>query len=67
MRPRALMLLCLLCPPLAVVLIAPRHLLFNIPLTILGWLPGSVHAMSIVYHWCEVHDPLALAGYMQED
>jgi len=67
MKPRSYLSLALLCPPLAVALVQPKQLLLNLPLTLAGWLPGSVHALILVYHWCEENDPLALAGCMQDD
>lgn len=44
-------LLAVLLPPLAVALErgADKHLLISILLTIIGWLPGVIHALWIVF------------------
>ncbi len=44
-----LYLLALLLPPLAVLLCGkPFQALLNLVLTLLGWLPGAIHAILVV-------------------
>lgn len=41
--------ICILCPPLALLLMGRGlHALLNIPLTLLFWLPGVVHAWAVI-------------------
>jgi len=42
-------LLAILFPPLAILFCGkPIQFLLNIPLTILGWIPGMIHAIMVV-------------------
>ncbi|MFA8439343.1 YqaE/Pmp3 family membrane protein [Pueribacillus sp. YX66] len=42
-------LLAILLPPLAVLLVGkPFQALLNLLLTLLGWLPGAIHAILVV-------------------
>jgi uncharacterized membrane protein YqaE (UPF0057 family) len=42
-------LLAIICPPLAVILSGkPGQGILNIILTILGWVPGTIHAILVV-------------------
>lgn len=42
-------LLCILCPPLAVLLVGkPLTALLNLGLTLLLWIPGVIHAWGVV-------------------
>ncbi len=47
-----LVVLCVLCPPLAVLLTAPSEVAKNLGLTILLYVPGMLHARATVeqYH-----------------
>jgi len=46
-----LYLLAFLLPPLAVLLAGkPFQALISIPLTILGWVPGVIHAVLVVHN-----------------
>ena len=48
---RTHLLLASLLPPLAVALTGRwGQALLNVPLTMLGWLPGAVHAVAVVYN-----------------
>ena len=62
-RFRLYLLVASFAPPLAVALAGrPADVLRNVPLTALGWLPGAVHAISIVCDWAGRHDPDLLPG-----
>jgi uncharacterized membrane protein YqaE (UPF0057 family) len=46
-----LYLLALLIPPLAVLLVGkPFQAILNVVLTLLGWIPGAVHAVFVVHN-----------------
>jgi uncharacterized membrane protein YqaE (UPF0057 family) len=61
MRARLCILFCFLLPPFALALSMQwRQLPLNLALTLLGWLPGVVHSMSVVIPWVEVNAPWAL-------
>lgn len=47
-------LLAILLPPVAVLLCGkPFQALLNILLTLLGWIPGALHACLVVHHHLE--------------
>jgi uncharacterized membrane protein YqaE (UPF0057 family) len=53
------LLLAILFPPLAVAISGnARDLVTNVLLTLLLWLPGSVHAVIVVARYYESHDML---------
>ena len=54
-RVRLLFLLAMIAPPLAVLAVArrPRPVVISFGLTLLLWLPGSIHALALVYDWAE--------------
>ena len=44
-------LIAILLPPLAVLLAGkPVQAILNIPLTLLLWVPGMIHALLVVHH-----------------
>ena len=46
-----LYLIAVVIPPLAVLLCGkPFQALLSIPLTVLGWVPGVIHALFVVNH-----------------
>ncbi|EJD76699.1 hypothetical protein LOAG_16376 [Loa loa] len=48
-----LIILCFICPPLAVLIVrgCDVHFLLNIIFTILAWLPGVAHAIYICFYF----------------
>ncbi|MDW8263659.1 MAG: YqaE/Pmp3 family membrane protein [Phycisphaerales bacterium] len=62
MRIRLALLLCLLLPPLGLLLMRrPWAALVNLPLTACLWLPGCVHALCLVYAAAARERPIDLA------
>ena len=60
----------ILLPPLAVLLCGkPFQAILSIPLTLLGWAPGVIHALFVVNNHYEGHAPAtvrALAAELRE-
>ena len=55
------LLLAILLPPFAVATTGrPRDLALNLLLTLMFWLPGSVHAIMVVARYYDAKDPLLL-------
>jgi uncharacterized membrane protein YqaE (UPF0057 family) len=54
-KSRVLYLIAIILPPLAVLLCGkPFQALLSIPLTLLGWAPGVIHALFVVQnHYAE--------------
>jgi uncharacterized membrane protein YqaE (UPF0057 family) len=51
MRTILLIILALILPPLAALLVVglSTHFWINLILTLLGWLPGTVHALWLIF------------------
>jgi uncharacterized membrane protein YqaE (UPF0057 family) len=48
-RPRLLYLLAIILPPIAVLFVGkPFQALLNLILTLIGWIPGVIHAVLVV-------------------
>ncbi|KAJ7437359.1 hypothetical protein B0H11DRAFT_2107693 [Mycena galericulata] len=61
-----LIVVALLCPPIATFLISGCgcDLLINIALTILGYIPGHIHAFWIIYRKIEAEERFGEGGFI---